>query len=125
MKHIALASRLKHQERILTQAAAGTVVLLDLDGGNYYALDGTGGRAWELGNGQRTVAETVGLTKKHSVQTLKVLVALAYRDAENSFTIPRLGKIVLGESQSPHGSKSSNGQDNQDCCKTGGQVPRR
>jgi nucleoside-diphosphate-sugar epimerase len=63
MKHITLASRLKHQERILTQAAAGTVVLLDLDGGNYYALDGTGGRAWELGNGQRTVseiAETIG-----------------------------------------------------------------
>ena len=57
MKNITLTSCLKHRERILKQEAAATVVLLELDGGHYYALDGTGGRAWELCNGQRKVSE--------------------------------------------------------------------
>jgi len=42
-----------------------------------------------------TLAETVGLSKKQTVQTLEALVALAYKNAKNSFTIPGLGKIVL------------------------------
>ena len=42
-----------------------------------------------------SLAETVGLTKKQAVQTLEALVALAYKNAKNSFTIPGLGKIVL------------------------------
>ena len=57
MKTITSSMRLEHQERILKQEAAGTVVLLDLDGGHYYALEGTGGRAWELCNGARNVSE--------------------------------------------------------------------
>jgi nucleoid DNA-binding protein len=55
-----------------------------------------------------SLAETVGLTKKQAVQTLEALVALAYKNAKNSFTIPGLGKIVLVNRS-----------------KTGGQVPRR
>jgi hypothetical protein len=42
-----------------------------------------------------SLAETVGLTKKQAVQTMEALVALAYKNAKNSFTIPGLGKIVL------------------------------
>ena len=42
-----------------------------------------------------SLAETVGLTKKQGVQILEALVALAYKNAKNSFTIPGLGKIVL------------------------------
>ena len=42
-----------------------------------------------------SLAETVGLTKKQAVQTLEALVALAYKNAKNSFTIPGLGKLVL------------------------------
>ena len=42
-----------------------------------------------------SLAETVGLTKKQAVQILEALVALAYKNAKNSFTIPGLGKIVL------------------------------
>ena len=57
MKTITSISRLKRQERILEQAIAGTAVVLDLEGGNYYALDGTGARAWELCDGQREVCE--------------------------------------------------------------------
>jgi len=41
------------------------------------------------------VAETVGLTKKQGVEALEALVALAYKNAKNSFTIPGLGKLVL------------------------------
>ena len=61
MKTITSSMRLEHQERILKQEAAGTVVLLTLDGGQYYALDGTGGRAWELCNGHRTVSEIAAI----------------------------------------------------------------
>jgi hypothetical protein len=61
MKTITLIARLAHQERILEQEAAGTVVLLTLDGGQYYALEGTGGRAWDLCNGHRTVSEIAAI----------------------------------------------------------------
>ena len=42
-----------------------------------------------------TVVQTVGLTKKQAGETLEALVALAYKNAKNSFTIPGLGKLVL------------------------------
>lgn len=42
---------------ILAQSAGGTIVLLNLDGGQYYALDEIGARAWELCDGQRSLAE--------------------------------------------------------------------
>ena len=42
-----------------------------------------------------TLAETVSLTKTQAVQALEALVALAYKNAKNSFTIPGLGKLVL------------------------------
>jgi hypothetical protein len=57
MKTITLTSRPKHQERILAQAIAGTAVVLDLEGGNYYALDGPGARAWELCDGHLEISE--------------------------------------------------------------------
>jgi len=38
----------------------------------------------------------VAITKKQAVQTLEVLVALAYKNAKNSFTIPGLGKTGPG-----------------------------
>ena len=42
-----------------------------------------------------SVAETVSLTKTQAAQALEALVALAYKTAKNSFTIPGLGKLVL------------------------------
>ena len=42
-----------------------------------------------------SVAETVGITKKQAAEILEVIVALAYKNAKNSFTIPGLGKLVL------------------------------
>jgi hypothetical protein len=61
MRTITLTSRPKRQERILEQAIAGTAVVLDLEAGNYYALDGTGARAWELCDGRRDVSEIAAI----------------------------------------------------------------
>ena len=41
------------------------------------------------------IAETVGITKKQAGTVIEALVALAYKQAKNSFTIPGLGKLVL------------------------------
>ncbi|HEY3571629.1 MAG TPA: PqqD family protein [Thermoanaerobaculia bacterium] len=48
-------SRPRKRERVLTQTAAGTLVLLDLDGGQYYSLDEVSARVWELCDGEHGV----------------------------------------------------------------------
>src|SRR5205085_2317369 len=50
-------SRPRRRERVLTQAAAGTVVLLDLDSGQYYSLDEVSARVWDLCDGEHGVDE--------------------------------------------------------------------
>jgi DNA-binding protein HU-beta len=57
-----------------------------------------------------SLAETVGLTKKQAVQTLEALVALAYKNAKNSFTIPELGKIVLVNRKARMGRNPATGE---------------
>jgi DNA-binding protein HU-beta len=57
-----------------------------------------------------SLAEIVGLTKKQAVQTLEALVALAYKNAKNSFTIPGLGKIVLVNRKARMGRNPATGE---------------
>ena len=57
-----------------------------------------------------SLSETVGLTKKQAVQTLEALVALAYKNAKNSFTIPGLGKIVLVNRKARMGRNPATGE---------------
>jgi DNA-binding protein HU-beta len=57
-----------------------------------------------------SVAETVGLTKKQAVQTIEALVALAYKNAKNSFTIPGLGKLVLVNRKARMGRNPATGE---------------
>ena len=57
-----------------------------------------------------SVAETVGLTKKQAVQTVEALVALAYKNAKNSFTIPGLGKLVLVNRKARMGRNPATGE---------------
>jgi len=57
MSAITSASRFCQSERIVRQEAGGTTVLLSLEGGQYYSLNGVGGRAWELSDGSRTVSD--------------------------------------------------------------------
>lgn len=52
-------SRLRHRERVLTQRAGDSLVLLDVDGGEYFALDEVSGRVWDLCDGLRDVAAII------------------------------------------------------------------
>jgi Coenzyme PQQ synthesis protein D (PqqD) len=52
-------SRFRRKDRVLTQRAAGKWILLNLDDGQYYALDEISGRIWELCDGSRSVASMV------------------------------------------------------------------
>jgi hypothetical protein len=56
---IGAESRFRHRDRVLVQRAAGKLVLLDLDDGQYYALDEVSGRIWELCDGTHSVAAMV------------------------------------------------------------------
>jgi len=56
-----------------------------------------------------SLAECVGLTKKQGVETLEALVALAYKNAKNSFTIPGLGKLVLVQRKARMGRNPATG----------------
>lgn len=66
-------NRLRRRERVLVQRAAGTLVLLDLDGGQYYALDEVSARVWELCDGQHgvgAIVEAVGAEYDAPVATI-------------------------------------------------------
>jgi Coenzyme PQQ synthesis protein D (PqqD) len=56
---IAADSRFRRRDRVLVQKAAGKHLLLDLDDGQYYALDDVSGRIWELCDGTNSVADVV------------------------------------------------------------------
>lgn len=56
---IGLQSHPKRKEEILLQATADTMVLFNLDDGQYYAVDQVGGMLWELCDGTRRVSELV------------------------------------------------------------------
>jgi DNA-binding protein HU-beta len=57
-----------------------------------------------------SLAETVGVTKKQAVEALEALVALAYKNAKNKFTIPGLGKLVLVNRKARMGRNPSTGE---------------
>ena len=57
-----------------------------------------------------SVAEASSITKKQAVQFLEALVALAYKNAKNSFTIPGLGKIVLVNRKARMGRNPATGE---------------
>ena len=56
MKVMSSRTRLQRRQNILKQEAAGTVVLLNMDDGRYFALDEVGGRVWDLCDGSRTLS---------------------------------------------------------------------
>jgi len=57
-----------------------------------------------------SIAETVGLTKKQAVETIGALVALAYKNAKNTFTLPGLGKLVLVNRKARMGRNPATGE---------------
>ena len=57
-----------------------------------------------------SLAETVGVTKKQATEALEALVALAYKNARNKFTIPGLGKLVLVNRKARMGRNPATGE---------------
>jgi len=57
-----------------------------------------------------SLTETAGITKKQATQTLEAIVALAYKNAKNSFTIPGLGKLVLVNRKARKGRNPATGE---------------
>ena len=57
-----------------------------------------------------SVAETVGITKKQAGAVIEATVALAYKNAKNSFTIPGLGKLVLVNRKARMGRNPATGE---------------
>jgi DNA-binding protein HU-beta len=45
----------------------------------------------------KTVADKTGVSKKQAGAVVDALVALAYKEAKNTFTVPGLGKLVLSQ----------------------------
>ena len=67
-------SRLRHRDRVLIQRAAGTLVLLDLEGGQYFALDEVSARVWELCDGEHgigAIVEVIGSEYDAPVKTIR------------------------------------------------------
>lgn len=56
------------------------------------------------------VAEKVGLTKKQAAEAIDTLVAMAYKGAKDSFTIPGLGKLVLVQRKARMGRNPATGE---------------
>ena len=57
-----------------------------------------------------SIAETVGISKKQAGECLETLVALAYKNAKNSFTLPGLGKLVLVNRKARIGRNPATGE---------------
>ncbi|HEX3552453.1 MAG TPA: PqqD family protein [Thermoanaerobaculia bacterium] len=67
-------SRLRHRDRVLIQRAAGTLVLLDLEGGQYFALDEVSARVWELCDGEHgigAIVEAIGSEYDAPAETIR------------------------------------------------------
>jgi len=51
----------KRREGVAAQIAEGEAVLLDIESGEYFALNPVGSRIWELSDGTRSAAEIVSV----------------------------------------------------------------
>ena len=57
-----------------------------------------------------SVAETAEISKKQAVAAVEALVALAYKNAKNGFTLPGLGKLVLVNRKARMGRNPATGE---------------
>lgn len=56
------------------------------------------------------MADKMGVSKKVAVQFIDELVALAYKEAKNGFTIPGLGKLVIMQRKARIGRNPKTGE---------------
>ena len=57
-----------------------------------------------------SVAETAEISKKQAAAAVEALVALAYKNAKNGFTLPGLGKLVLVNRKARMGRNPATGE---------------
>jgi len=55
------------------------------------------------------VAEAAGISKKQAGLAIEALVALAYKNAKDGFTVPGLGKLVLMDRKERQGRNPATG----------------
>jgi DNA-binding protein HU-beta len=58
----------------------------------------------------KTLAEKTDLTKKQVTAVVEELVALAYKEAKNGFTVPGLGKLVVRNRKARMGRNPATGE---------------
>ena len=58
----------------------------------------------------KDLAEKTGLKKKEVIVVIETLVAMAYKEAKNSFTIPGLGKLVVVNRKARIGRNPATGE---------------
>ncbi|MDK1031956.1 MAG: HU family DNA-binding protein [Planctomycetia bacterium] len=56
------------------------------------------------------LAEKVGVTKKQAKDFLEALASIAYQEAQNGFTIPGIGKLVLKDRKARMGRNPATGE---------------
>lgn len=56
------------------------------------------------------IAEKTGVTKKVAAEMLDALTQLAYEEANNSFTLPGIGKLVLVDRKARTGRNPQTGE---------------
>ena len=54
-------SILKRRQDVITQRAMEKLVLLDVNGGEYFSLDEVGARVWDFCDGSRTASEVISM----------------------------------------------------------------
>lgn len=55
----------RRSQAVVEQRASESLVLVHIDSGRYYALEGTGDRIWQLCDGQRTLGDIVSAVSTH------------------------------------------------------------
>ena len=55
----------RRSQAVVEQRASESLVLVHIDSGRYYALEGTGDRIWQLCDGERTLGEIIAAVSKH------------------------------------------------------------
>lgn len=56
------------------------------------------------------IADATEITKKQAKEVIEALVALAYKEAKNGFTIPGLGKLVVVQRKARMGRNPATGE---------------
>lgn len=70
-------------EFILTQRGQETPVLFNLENSNYYTLEGTAGRIWELCDGKHAIADIIDIISQEYNAPIKIAESDVIKLMEN------------------------------------------